>query len=148
MTSTKELFASGINYILRDIKDNEEMYQTGTEYLERVQAKLSVHNKAKHERQIVKIKNDLSKIKENIKKHKRELKYYVEYFGYTEEDFRRLNLHPATDEEIERDYQNDLKEMSYDKEKGKGKYTQQEHDSLVERVNAFNKENDLPLVNF
>lgn len=45
MTSTKELFASGINYILRDIKDNEEMYQTGTEYLERVQAKLSVHNK-------------------------------------------------------------------------------------------------------
>ena len=148
MTSTKELFASGINYILRDIKDNEEMYQTGTEYLERVQAKLSVYSKAKHERQIAKIKNDLSKIKENIKKHKRELKYYVEYFGYTEEDFKKYKLHPATDEEIERDYQNDLKEMSYDKEKGKGKYTQQEHDSLVERVNAFNKENDLPLVNF
>ena len=148
MTSTKELFASGINYILRDIKDNEEMYQTGMEYLERVQAKLSTYNKAKHERQITKIKNDLSKIKENIKKHKRELKYYVEYFGYTKDDFKRLNLHPATDEEIERDYQNDLKEISYDKEKGKGKYTQQEHDSLVERVNAFNKENDLPLVNF
>lgn len=148
MTSTKELFASGINYILRDIKDNEDMYQTGMEYLERVQAKLSTYNKAKHERQITKIKNDLSKIKENIKKHKRELKYYVEYFGYTKDDFKRLNLHPATDEEIERDYQNDLKEMSYDKEKGKGKYTQQEHDSLVERVNAFNKENDLPLVNF
>ena len=102
MTSTKGLFASGINYILRDIKDNEEMYQTGTEYLERVQAKLSGHNKAKHERQIAKIKNDLSKIKENIKKHKRELKYYVEYFGYTKDDFKRLNLHPATDEEIER----------------------------------------------
>ena len=141
MTSTKELFASGINYILRDIKDNEEMYQTGTEYLERVQAKLSGHNKAKHERQI-------AKIKENIKKHKRELKYYVEYFGYTEEDFKKLNLHPATDEEIERDYQNDLKEISFDKERGRGKYTQYEHDCLVQRVNAFNKENNLPLVNF
>lgn len=148
MTSTKELFASGINYILRDIKDNEEMHQTGTEYLERVQAKLLVHNKVKHERQVAKIKNDLSKIKENIKKHKRELKYYVEYFGYTKEDFKKYNLHPATDEEIERDYQNDLKEMNYDKKRGRGKYTQYEHDCLVQRVNAFNKENNLPLVNF
>ena len=153
MTSTKELFASGINYILRDIKDNEEMYQTGTEYLERVQAKLSTYNREKYKRQVNKIKNDflhndLAKIKENIKKHKRELKYYVEYFGYTEEDFKKYNLHPATDEEIERDYQNDLKEMSYDKVRGKGKYTQYEHDCLVQRVNAFNKENNLPLVNF
>ena len=148
MTSTKELFASGINYILRDIKDNTELFESGTDYLERVQAKTSVYNKAKHERQIAKIKNDLSKIKENIKKHKRELKFYVEYFGYTEEDFKRLNLHPATDEEIERDYQNDLKEVSYDKERGRGKYTQYEHDCLVQRVNAFNKANDLPIVNF
>lgn len=148
MTSTKELFASGINYILRDIKDNTELFESGTEYLERVQAKLSVNNKAKHQRQIAKIKNDLSKIKENIKKHKRELKHYVEYFGYTEEDFKRLNLHPATDEEIEQDYQNDLKEIGFDKEKGRGKYTQYEHECLVQRVNAFNKENDLPIVNF
>ena len=148
MTSTKELFASGINYILRDIKDNEEMYQTGTEYLERVQAKLSTCNREKYKRQVNKIKNDLLKIKENIKKHKKELKYYVEYFGYTEEDFKKYNLHPATDEEIERDYQNDLKEVNYDKQSGRGKYTQYEHDCLVQRVNAFNKENDLPLVNF
>lgn len=148
MTSTKELFASGINYILRDIKDNEEMYQTGTEYLERVQAKLSVYNKAKHERQVNKIKNDLAKIKENIKKHQKELKFYLEYFGYNEDDFKKYNLHPATDEEIERDYQNDLKEIGFDKEMGRGKYTQYEHDCLVQRVNAFNKENDLPLVNF
>ena len=27
MTSTKELFASGINYILRDIKDNTELFE-------------------------------------------------------------------------------------------------------------------------
>jgi chromosome segregation ATPase len=148
MTSTKELFASGINYILRDIKDNTELFESGTEYLERVQAKLSVNNKAKHQRQIAKIKNDLSKIKENIKKHKRELKHYVAYFGYTEEDFKRLNLHPATDEEIEQDYQNDLKEIGYDKEMGRGKYTQYEHECLVQRVNAFNKANDLPIVHF
>ena len=148
MTSTKELFANGINYILRDIKDNEEMYQTGTEYLERVQVKLSTYNREKYKRRVNKIKNDLLKIKENIKKHKKELKYYVEYFGYTEEDFKKLNLHPATDEEIERDYQNDLKEVNYDTHSGRGKYTQYEHDCLVQRVNAFNKENDLPLINF
>ena len=133
---------------LETVIDNEEMYQTGTEYLERVQAKLSTYNKAKHERQVNKIKNDLSKIKENIKKHTKELKYYVEYFGYTEEDFKRLNLHPATDEEIEQDYQNDLKEIGFDKEMGRGKYTQYEHECLVQRVNEFNKANDLPIVNF
>lgn len=148
MTSTKELFASGINYILRDIKDNEEMYQTGTEYLERVQAKLSIHSKAKHERQIAKIKNDLAKIKENIKKHQKELKFYLEYFGYNEDDFKKYNLHPATDEEIQQDYYEDLKETGYDNTRGRGKYTQYDHDILVQKVNAFNKENDLPIVNF
>lgn len=148
MTSTKELFASGINYILRDIKDNEEMYETGTDYLERVQAKLSTYNKQKHERQIAKIKNDLAKIKENIKYHKRELKYYLNYFGYEESDFKKYNLHPATDEEIENDYKQDIKELGFDKERGRGKYTQYDHDCLVQRVNEFNKANDLPLVNF
>lgn len=148
MTSTKELFASGINYILRDIQDNEDMFTTGTEYLERVQAKLSTYNREKHIRQINKIKNDLSKIKENIKKHKRELKYYLNYFGYTEEDFKKYNLHPATDEEIENDYQNDLKELGYDENRGKGKYTQYDHEMLVQRVNDFNRANNLPIVSF
>lgn len=148
MTSTKELFSNGINYILRDIKDNEEMYVTGTEYLERVQSKLSVNNREKHKRQIAKIKNDLSKIKENIKYHKRELKYYIEYFGYTDEDFKTYNLHPATDEEIQRDYENDLKETGFDTVKGRGKYTLEEHNELVKRVNEFNKAHDLPYVNF
>jgi hypothetical protein len=148
MTSTKELFASGMNYILRDIEDNEEMYQTGTEYLERVQAKLSTYNRAKHERQVAKIKNDLAKIKENIKKHKRESKYYTEYFGYEEEDFKKYNIHPATDEEIQADYERDLKEQGFDTVSGRGKYTKEEHDRLVQRVNEFNKANDLPIVSF
>ena len=66
--------------------------------------------------------------------------------NYITIDINKLKV--ATDEEIERDYQNDLKEMSYDKVRGKGKYTRYEHDCLVQRVNAFNKENDLPIVNF
>ena len=148
MTSTKELFASGINYILRDIKDNTEMFESGTDYLERVQAKTSVYNRAKHIRQIAKIKNDLAKIKENIKEHKRELKHYIDYFGYTEEDFKKYNLHPATDEELKADYEQDMKELGFDKTKGRGKYTKEEHDALVKRVHEFNKLHDLPIISF
>ena len=148
MTSTKELFASGINYILRDIKDTEELLQTGTEYLQRVEGKLTPLNKEKQQRQIYKIRTELRNIKLQLNKHKATLKYYVEYFGYTDEDFKRLNLHPATDEEIKADYEQDMKEVGFDKQGGRGKYTLYEHNCLVQRVNQFNKEHDLPIVNF
>ena len=76
------------------------------------------------------------------------MKFYLDYFGYDENDFKKYNLHPATDEEIEQDYINDLKEVEFDKVKGRGKYTLEEHNELVKRVNEFNKANDLPLVSF
>jgi len=148
MTSTKELFAPAMNYILRDIADNEEMLKNGTEYLERVQAKTSTYNKAKQLRQINRIKNELAQIKESIKKFKRELKYYASYFGYTENDFKKYNLHPATDEEIKADYEQDMTELGFNDTAGRGKYTQYQHECLVQRVHEFNKANNLPCINF
>ena len=148
MSDVKEIFSKGINYILRDIKDNEDCYNTGLEYLNKVQSKLTVHQKQTYINQIEKIKADLQEIKENIKKHKKELKFYLEYYHYTESDFTRLNLHPATDEEIKADYEKDEKEKGYDLVKGKGRYTKEEHEELIKRVNEFNKMNNLPLVNW
>ncbi len=148
MTTTKELFASGLNYILRDIADEKETLENGVKYLKLVEQKMTSANREKNIKLLNKIHQELSIIKENIKKHEKEFKFYVKYFGYTEQDLKDLNIHPATDEEIERDYQRDLKEMGYDKEQGKGKYTKEQHDALVQKVQEFNLLNDLPVVSF
>jgi len=154
MASTKELFAPGLNYILREIADGEELLKSGTEYLQLIQGKLQLgtNNKAKLERQICKIKNDLSKIKEQIKSSKADYKYYAKEYSYewdedikdvTKAEKEKYNIHPATDEEIKADYERDLKECGYDK-----RYTEKDHNALIDRVNEFNRANDLPLLKY
>ena len=145
MTSTKALFAHGINYILRDIQDCKEMYESGTEYLNKVKAKT---NTQRYYERVYKITKELEQIKLQQLKYEKDLKQYIEYFSYTEEDFEKYNLHPATDEEIQADYIEDMKELEYDKTSGRGKYTQYEHEILVQNVHKFNKENNLPIVYF
>ena len=143
MTSTKEIFASGLNYILRDIKDTKEMLESGTEYLNKIQAK----QKTKPQ-QVYKIQVELRKIKKQLKEHENEFKYYVDYYGYTQEDLVKYNVHASTDEEIEEDEKQDLLERGYDEQRGRGKYTLYDHTCLVQRVNEYNKLHDLPTVNF
>ena len=146
MTSTKELFANGMNYILRDIEDTESIINTSEEYLQNVLAKGLTSQK--QYRQVGYIKSEIARAKSKLKEFRKEQKKYEEYFGYTKEDYKKYNLHPATDEEIKADYERDLKEQGYDTVKGKGKYTKEEHDELVRKVNEFNRLNDLPIVSF
>ena len=157
MASTKEIFAPGLNYILREIKDGKEELKSGENYLALIEAKLKLgnSNKEKVKRQIAKIRNDLARIKEQIKASERDFEYYAKEYSYewdedkkfiSEKEVEKYNIHPSTDEELEADYQKDLQEIGYDKVQRKGNYTEKDHNDLIDRVNEFNKANDLPLI--
>lgn len=146
MTSSKELFASGLNYILRDLKDTAETIRECREclnYLKATTAKKSVVL-----RRIEKIESDLIKLKKQLKKYTAEFKMYKEKFSYTNDDLKKLNIHPATDYEIEQDYIKDMKEVEFDKQQKKGGYTWQDHCRIIDRVNELNKIEDLPLLKY
>lgn len=148
MTSTKELFAPALCYIQRDIQDCKEILESSADYKERIIAKYG-KNTITCQLKLNKINNELREIKLKLREHENEYKYWIEYFSYTDNDITRLNIHPATDEEIERDYENDLKDgTEYDSTAGKGKYTYSDHCLLLQRVNEYNKANDLPVVDF
>lgn len=146
MTSSKELFASGLNYILRDLKDTAETIKECREclnYLKATTAKKSIVL-----RRIEKIESDLIKLKKQLKKYTAEFKMYREKFSYNNDDLKKLNIHPATDYEIEQDYIKDMKEVEFDKQQKKGGYTWQDHCKLIDKVNELNKIEDLPLLQY
>lgn len=148
MTSTKELFAPALCYIMRDIQDCKDILETSEDYKERVKAKFGKYS-VTTQLKLDKINSEMREIKDKLREHEREYKHWIEYFSYTDNDIIKLNIHPATDEEIERDYMNDLKDgTGYDSTAGKGKYTYYEHCCLVQKVNDYNKEHDLPVVDF
>lgn len=154
MASTKEIFSKGLNYILREIKDGEEMYETGMTYLKLVEGKLSTTQRAAAQKHIEKIRLDLAKIKEQIRRSKADYNYYVKEYGYTEDELnnkaknQKFHIHPATDEELQADYERDMKECEYDKKQAKGNYTELDHNNLIDRVNEFNMANDLPMISY
>ena len=121
MASTKEIFASGLNYILRDIKDTHEEIVSGREYLTKYIQK-----------------NGLVK---RLKDYHKEFEMYCKEFSYTKEDMKKYNIHPATDEEINADYEKDMTECGYD-----SRYTEEMHKALIDKVNELNKAEDLPLL--
>ena len=109
MASTKEIFSKGLNYILREIKDQKEMYETGLQYLRIVEQRITINNRLNANKHISKIKTDLQVIKEQIRRSEKDFKYYVEHYGYTEDEInnraknQKYNIHPATDEELQAD---------------------------------------------
>lgn len=146
MTSSKELFASGLNYILRDIKDTAIMIKECKECLNYLKA--TTAKKPVVLRRIARIESDLIKLKKQLKKYKAEFKMYKEKFSYTNDDLKKFNIHPATDDEIEQDYIKDMKEVEFDKQQKKGGYTWQDHCKLIDKVNELNKIEDLPLLKY
>ena len=154
MASTKEIFSKGLNYILREIKDQKEMYETGLQYLKIVEQRITVNNRLNANKHISKIKTDLQVIKEQIRRSEKDFKYYVEHYGYTEDEInnraknQKYNIHPATDEELQADYDNDLKELEFDKVAKRGSYTEEDHKTLIDKVNNFNIVNELPLLSY
>ena len=142
MASTKELFASGLNYILRDIKDTKEELENGREYLRKYINK-NGETSPKARNGINKITNDLKQLVKLLKKHEHDFFSYIEEYSYTKEDMKKYNIHPATDEELKADYEQDLKETGYD-----SRYTEEMHKALIDKVNEQNKAEGLPLLSY
>lgn len=140
MASTKEIFASGLNYILRDIKDTHEEIVSGREYLTKYIQK-NGETSAKARNGINKITGDLKILVKRLKDYHKEFEMYCKEFSYTKEDMKKYNIHPATDEEINADYEKDMTECGYD-----SRYTEEMHKALIDKVNELNKAEDLPLL--
>lgn len=147
MTSSKELFHKGLCYIQRDIEDVEEALT----YLADTISKLcNTATSTAQQSRLAKLNRYKSKLQTALARHKAELAYYIDYFSYTSEELYGANakypLRACTDEELEQDYLQDLQEVGYDTQQGKRKYTKQDHDEVLRKVNEFNKANDLPVV--
>lgn len=143
MPSSKDEFAKGLCYIKRDIADEQELYDTGEQYLKLIEAKAVGANYIRYASQINRIKLELKQIKKRLNKHKADFKYYMEYFSYTKDDLIKYNIHPSTDEELEADYAKDMKELKYTKS-----YSVEAHREVINKANEFNRLNNLPLLSF
>ena len=142
MASTKELFASGLNYILRDIQDTYIEINSGREYLIKYINK-NGETSEKARNGINKIVTDLKELIRHLKQCEKEWNYYIKEYSYTEKDMKKYNIHPATDEELQRDLEQDEKECGYD-----SRYTEEQHRKVIDKANEFNKANNLPLLSY
>ena len=146
MGSSKQLFASGMNYILRDIQDVQEDINEHEEAI--MWMSKSIQKQPLIIRKIETLKHEIIKLKSQLIRYQKELNMYKEKFSYTDEDFIKYNIHPATDAEIEQDYLNDLKELEYDKIQRKGNYTWHDHCQIIDKVNEMNMAEDIPLLSY
>ena len=142
MASTKEIFAKGLCYMLREEQDLLQEYTSGIRYY-KVIAKKYGNNNVSARKKLLKIQGELEQIKLQLDNVRKDYDKYIKEYSYTEEDLEKYNIHPSTDEELEQDYINDMKEVDYNKS-----YTKENHDILVSKVHEFNLLNGLPIVNW
>ena len=142
MASTKEIFAKGLCYMLREEQDLLQEYQSGIRYY-KVIAKKYGNNNVSARKKLLKIQGELEQIKLQLDNVRKDYDKYSKEYSDTEEDLEKYNIHPSTDEELEQDYINDMKEVDYNKS-----YTKENHDILVSKVHEFNLLNGLPIVNW
>lgn len=142
MASTKEIFAKGLCYMLREEQDLLQEYTSGLNYY-KIIAKKYGNSDVRARKKLLKIQGELEQIKLQLDNVRKDYDKYLKEYSYTEEDLEKYNIHPSTDEELEQDYINDLKEVDYNKS-----YTKENHDTLVSKVHEFNLLNGLPIVNW
>ena len=142
MASTKEIFAKGLCYMLREEQDLLQEYTSGLNYY-KIIAKKYGNSDVRARKKLLKIQGELEQIKLQLDNVRKDYDKYLKEYSYTEEDLEKYNIHPSTDEELEQDYINDLKEVDYNKS-----YTKENHDTLVSKVHEFKLLNGLPLVNW
>lgn len=142
MASTKEIFAKGLCYILREEQDLLQEYTSGIKYYKLIAKKYGNSNVSARKR-LLRIQGELEQIKLQLDNARKDYDKYIKEYSYTKEDLEKYNIHPSTDEELEQDYINDLKELEYNKS-----YTKEHHDTLVSKVHEFNLLNGLPIVNW
>lgn len=142
MASTKEIFAKGLCYMLREEQDLLQEYTSGLNYY-KIIAKKYGNSDVRARKRLLKIQGELEQIKLQLDNVRKDYDKYLKEYSYTEEDLEKYNIHPSTDEELEQDYINDLKEVDYNKS-----YTKENHDTLVSKVHEFNLLNGLPIVNW
>ena len=142
MASTKEIFAKGLCYMLREEQDLLQEYTSGLNYY-KIIAKKYGNSDVRARKRLLKIQGELEQIKLQLDNVRKDYDKYLKEYSYTQEDLEKYNIHPSTDEELEQDYINDLKEVDYNKS-----YTKENHDTLVSKVHEFNLLNGLPIVNW